>query len=164
MKSKIVLTCLLAIFMIECKTPRNLPTYDKLSVNEFGAYIKVIHRTSYDIEGELIAIDSNTIVVLNEEDSNCVAIPVTEVKRFKLICAKQKRYGWSIPLGLGLPFIHGAYSLLTFPLHLIVTISVTATGQRAFKYKDEELNYKKLSMFARFPQGIPENLSLTKIK
>lgn len=67
-------------------------------------------------------------------------------------------------MGMLLPFIHGAISIFTLPIHLIVTITATATGENAFKYSDKNMTYDKLRMFARFPQGIPPNIKLANIK
>jgi len=164
MKTNIALIGLLIICFGSCTTPRYLPSSDKIDVNEFGSYIKIIHNTSSNIDGELIAIDSTKIVVLTEETKKCVTIPVSEVKRFSLLYAKPKHYGWTIPLGLVLPFIHGAFFLFTFPIHLIVTVAVTARGENAFKYSDKNITYDKLRMFARFPQGIPTNIDIASIK
>jgi hypothetical protein len=164
MKTKIALIGLLIIFFSSCTSPRYLPTSDKIDVNEYGSYIKISHKTTSNIDGELIAIDSNKIIVLTEDTKKCVAVPVSEVKHFSLRYAKSKHYGWSIPLFAVYPFMHGWYSIFTMPIHLIVTISVTASGESAFKYSDKNMTYEKLRMFARFPQGTPPNVDLTSIK
>jgi len=164
MKTKIALIGLLIIFFSSCSSPRYLPSSDKIDVSEYGSYIKIIHKTAPNIDGELIAIDSNKIVVLTEETKKCMTVPVSEVKHFSLRYAKSKHYDWTIPLFVVLPFIHGAYSIFTMPIHLIVTISVTASGDNAFKYSDKKMTYDKLRMFARFPQGIPPNIDLASIK
>jgi hypothetical protein len=164
MKTNIALIGLLIILFSNCTSPRYLPSSDKIDVNEYGSYIKIIHKTASNMDGELIAIDSNKIVVLTEETKKCMTVSVYDVKRFKLRYAKPKHYGWTIPTFLVYPFIHGLLSIFTMPIHLIVTISVTASGEMAFKYSDKEMTYEKLRMFARFPQGIPSNIVLASIK
>jgi hypothetical protein len=67
-------------------------------------------------------------------------------------------------VGFLLPFIHGWYSIFTIPIHLIVTISVTASGENAFKYNNKKMTYEELKMFARFPQGIPPDIDLANVK
>jgi hypothetical protein len=164
MKTNIALLGLLIIIFSSCSSPRYLPSSSKIDVNEYGSYINIIHKTASNIDGELIAIDSNKIVVLTEETKKCMTVSVNDVKHFKLIYAKPKHYGWTIPAFLVYPFIHGAYSIITMPIHLIVTISVTASGERAFMYSDKNMTFEKLKMFARFPQGIPLNIDLASIK
>lgn len=164
MKTNITLIVLLIIIFSSCSSPRYLPSSSEIDVNEFGSYIKIVHKTASNIDGELIAIDSNSIVVLTEEIKKCFTVSLNDVKRFKLRYAKPKHYGWTIPVFLVYPLIHGFYSILTIPIHLVVTISVTASGENAFKYNDKNMTYNKLRMFARFPQGIPQNVDLASIK
>jgi hypothetical protein len=164
MKTKIFIIGLIVIAISSCSSPKYLPSSDKIDVNEYGSYIELLHMNRSMIDGELIAIDSNQIVILTDKEKTCVTVPVSEVKRFSLEYAKPKHYGWSIPVGLVLPFIHGWYSILTIPIHLIVTISVTASGERAFKYNNKKMTYDELRMFARFPQGIPPGIDLASLK
>ena len=166
MKNNIILTFLLAIIMSSCISSRygNLPSSDMIDINQNGSYFQVIRKTKEDIDGELIAIDSNKIIVLSRASNKCMIVPLNDVKRFKIQYAKPKNYGWTVPMGLVLPFINGGYSVLTFPIHLIVTISVTAGAEKAFTYNDKNITYTELKMFARFPQGVPSNIDIAKIK
>jgi hypothetical protein len=164
MKTKIIISGLFAISISSCTSPRYLPSSDKIDVNEYGSYIKIIHKTASNIDGELIAIDSNKIVVLTEETKKCVTVPITDVQSFKLRYAKPKHYGWTIPVYTLATIGHGLFLIFTAPINLIVTISVTASGEIAFKYSDKNMTYDKLKMFARFPQGIPTNIDIASIK
>lgn len=164
MKTKIIIAGLLAIIMSSCSSPGYLPSSDKIDVNQNGSYINIMLKTTKGIYGELIAIDSNNIVVLSETTSKCQSVSINDVKRFKLQYAKPKHYGWTIPVGILLPLIHGWYSAITIPVHLIVTISVTSGGEKAFKYSEKNMTYDNLKMFARFPQGIPPNIDLASIQ
>jgi hypothetical protein len=115
------------------------------------------------IDGELIAIDSNKIVVLSSTEKKCLLVSVKEIKRFTLQYAQPKQYGWTIPVFLLSTISHGFFSIFTVPVNLIVTISSTSSGNSAFKYKSKSMNYQKLKMFARFPQGIPSNIPIESI-
>jgi hypothetical protein len=164
MKTKIIIIGLITILFGSCTSPRYLPSSDKIDVNEYGSYISITQRTASNIDGELIAIDSSKIVVLAEETTKCVTVPITDVQRFKLRYAKPKHYGWTIPVYTLATIGHGLLLIFTAPINLIVTISVTASGESAFKYSDKNMTYDKLKMFARFPQGIPTNIDLESIK
>jgi len=163
MKTNISIIALFLVLLNSCTTPSYLPSSDQIDVNEYGSHIRF--RTAYsDIEGELIAIDSTEITVLLAEKRTCVTFPLNEVKLFKLTYAQPKHYGWTIPVYTLATIAHGLVAGITAPVNLIVTISVTASGENAFAYSDKNMTYEKLRMFARFPQGIPPNIDLESIK
>ena len=164
MKNKIILTGLLAIIISSCTSPRYLPSSDKIDINQNGSCINIIPKTTANIDGELIAIDSNKIVVLSEATNKCMTVQINDVKRFTLRYAEPKHYGWTIPVYTLATIGHGALLILTAPINFIVTILVTASGENAFQYSDKNMTYDKLKMFARFPQGIPPNIDLASIK
>ncbi len=164
MKNKIILTGLLIFILSSCSSLIYLPSSEKINVNENGSFIRINSQTKSSIEGELISIDSNNIIILNAKKNLCETIPLKDVNRFNLRYAKPKHYGWTIPTAIILPAIHGVYSLFTIPINLIVTISVTSSGENAFTYNKKNITFDKLKMFARFPQGLPSNIDIANIK
>jgi hypothetical protein len=163
MKTNNAFVGLLFLFLCSCASPKYLPSSSKIDVNQYGSYIKITQKKASNIDGELIAIDSNKIIILTNRTKKCVKVPMSDIKRFKLRYAKPKHYGLTIPASLALPLIHGWFSILTIPINLLVTISVSAGGERAFLYNDENMTYDKLKMFARYPQGLPPNIALESI-
>ena len=163
MKTNTAYIGLLILFLCSCASPNYLPSSSQIDVNQYGSYIKITQKKASNIDGEFIAIDSNKIIVLTEGTQKCVKVAISDIKHFKLRYAKPKKYGLSIPAALALPFMHGFYSVLTLPIHLLVTISVTAAGEKAFKYSDKNMTYDKLKMFARYPQGLPPNIALESV-
>jgi hypothetical protein len=164
MRNKIIIIGLIAIIFSSCISPSYLPSSDNIDINKYGSYIKITRQSNANIDGELIAIDSNKIVVLSESENECLTVPITEVKQFKLRYAKPKNYSWSIPAYTFFTLMHGLLLIFTAPINLIVTISVKASGESAFRYSDKNMTYEKLKMFARFPQGIPTNINMESIK
>lgn len=164
MKNKIALFGLLIIVFSSCTTTKNLPESNNIDINEYGSYINIKNNTKPNVEGELISIDTNNIIVLIKDNKKCIIIPVKEVKHFTLRYAKPKHYGWTIPTFGIYPLIHGFFSIFTIPIHVIVTTAVTLSGENSFKYSDRNMTYDKLKMFARFPQGIPPNIDIARIK
>jgi hypothetical protein len=155
------------LFCIGCAVPPNVPHYKKLSENTYGSYVQVEKFNNQEMAGELIAVDSLKMIVLigmELHQPSCVSIPVKDIKHFRLRYAEPRQFGWTIPLLAASTFLHGYFLLFTFPLNLLVTIPVTIGGANAFTYKDKDINLKQLTMFARFPQGIPEGVSLSMIK
>lgn len=141
-----------------------MPTSDKIDVNQYGSYIKIISGSNSKIDGELIAIDSHKIIVLTADSNKCSTVFISDVKKFQLKYAKPKHYGHTIPVFLLSTISHGLGSIITFPVNLIVIVSVTAAGNRAFVYSDKRMTFSLLNMFARFPQGIPPGVDLVNIK
>lgn len=164
MTTKLTLFGLLFLFLCSCSSPHYLPRQQHIDLNTYGSYIKLTPLKGKKVVGELIAIDSTTIVVLLEEGNKCVVFPVNSVKKFKLHYAKARNYGWSVPVFLVYPLVHGFFSIFTVPLHIIVTTAVTASGKDAYTYSNKNMTYEDLRMFARFPQGIPEQIDLDSLE
>ncbi len=147
-----------------CGTTKNLPFSEDIDINEHGSFIKIYQKPS-SISGELISLDSNEMVVLTEKSAQCVIVPLKTVKKFKLIFANSKKYGWSVPLftiataPLGWIAVLGAT-----PVNIIVTTAVSESSNSAFTYKNKNISFEEMKMFARFPQGIPTNIKIDSIK
>lgn len=153
----------LILFLMGCSSPKYLPKPTGIDENPFGSYLKIFKYDLPPIKGELIAIENKTIIVLNENTNQLETIPFNEIKTFKLRYAKPKHYGWTIPIFLIYPFIHGYYSFFTIPVHLAATISLTILGENAYQYSDKNMTYDQMKMFARFPQGVPEYFTFQKL-
>jgi len=155
---------LLAIFITGCYTPNYIPSVESIDINQYGSYIKVSHIKVGTIDGELIALDSSSIIVLSESIRTCVKIPLKDINSFTLRYARPKNYAWSIPLFSLVSITHGFYGIISMPINLIITISESVGGNLEYRYNDKEISHKKLSMFARFPQGIPPNINIKMIR
>jgi hypothetical protein len=166
MINKLAIIGCIVLLMSSCASRKAyLPDAETANTNAYGSFIKVKRYSTYtNVKGELIALDSSSIIVMDEKLDQCVRIPIEDIFEFKLRYANSRQYGWSIPFAGILPFMHGFYSLLTIPTHLIVTIIVTSSGNRAYTYNSRVISYKELVMFARFPQGLPPNVDLSLIK
>jgi len=155
---------LFVIILSSCSTPKYLVSAENIDVNVYGSQIKISHKTLALIRGELIAIDSNSIVVLQEKANMCTSFKISDIKKFKLRYAKSKNYGWTVPIYTLATIGHGVFFLFTAPLNLITTISITVGANNAFVLSNKNLTYEDLRMFARFPQGIPSGVALSSIR
>lgn len=165
MGNKLIVFLFVSIIAGSCVTPvRYLPTSSTIDVNQYGSYIEVSAVNPPVVKGELIAIDSNTIVVLSEETSVCEIVDMYQVSSFKLRYANPKNYGWTIPTSVLASAVHGALGIITVPINLVVSIAVTAAGNRAFTYSEANMTFDKIRMFARFPQGMPPGINTSSIK
>jgi hypothetical protein len=145
-----------------CSSPKYVPSHADLVRSEHGALIRVFGHHA-NIEGELIAADLDKVTVLPFRGP-CITVPTSAMSGFVVRYARARHYGWTIPIGLLLPYIHGAFSIYTLPLHLIGTIPVTVAGEKSYRLTEKELSPDKLHLFARFPQGLPENVPLSRLR
>lgn len=150
--------------MSSCSSPRYLPAPDKIDINEYGSFIEIKGRSGNNLRGELIAIDSNHIVVLSEKLDTCVFFRIYDVSTYSLKYAKSKDYTWAMATFTGGSIIHGFGLIFTLPMNLAATSSIQAAEQNAYKYNDKLMSLDKLKMFARFPQGIPSSVNISSIK
>jgi hypothetical protein len=168
MKTNLIITGLfMAVIICSCSTPGYLPKSDDIDVNQYGSYITVLHKSGKYTRGELIAIDSNRLIILSSPGKNIPEtpeiVPIAGISHFSVKYAKPKHYGWSIPVYTLATIGHGVFLIGTAPINLIVTIAVTAGGENSFEYSEREMTYEKLKMFARFPQGIPPDVNIAGI-
>jgi hypothetical protein len=176
MANKIKLLVIFLLIMVSaCSYPGYLPKPDHIDINQYGSHIDLDLKRGYivdgelindDIDGELIALDSNYIYILGyiKSHKSIMKVPYSNVEKFNLRYAKSPDYSWTIPVYTLLTISHGIYLLLTAPLNLIITTSVTLSSNKSYQYNSNQISYNTLSRFARFPQGLPPGLNIKSIK
>jgi len=150
-----------------CYTPSYILDTEYIDQGVHGAYIKVYDaKAGKTIKGELIVADEKEIIVLEIKSNRAIISKINrdDVRYFRLKYAKSSDYSWTIPVYALLTLSHGWYSIITLPINLIVTISVTASGPKSLSYSDKTIAYSELKMFARFPQGFPDNVFIGDIR
>ncbi len=167
MKTKVsTLFLLISVLFSSCTRQKYLPNSKEIDVNQYGSYIEVYPLNETSVKGELISIDKVELMVLTKQDEKSIlkTIPIGRGLKFKLRYARGKRYGWTIPTYTALSFMHGWAAMFSLPVNLAVTILITNSGAQAFTYKNEDIRFEELQMFARFPGGIPEYIDRDKIQ
>lgn len=153
-----------------CASPKYLPAYDAVDMSEYGSRITVEKTAGQEIKGELIAIDSNSLIILADSNyikrmnSTIIIIPRDEVQKFRLRYARSKNFGWTIPFFGLATFSHGYYLVISAPVNLIITTAITVATASQFEYNEKEMTWERLKMFARFPQGIPPGINVNSLK
>ncbi len=166
MKTKSFALGLLSVAALNgCMTPRYVPKPQAIDTNHYGSYITIKGISGGTIRGELIAADTNQLVVLaSKGKAQWVAdVSVASIESFKLQYA-YANYGWTVPLYALSTISHGWYLLLMLPANLIVTSVATTNGKKHFQYTEKTIPYKDLAMFARFPQGLPPQIERLSIQ
>lgn len=171
MKTKLaIMLTVMASIVTGCRLPGYLPKPENLGTGTFGSRIILSCHDSPKMQGELIAADGEQLFILVEQDRQTrllSTVQLTEIKHFRLKYARpvsSTLYGPAIPILSALTASHGLWLIFSLPVNLLVTISVTASAARSFEYNDRNLPVSQLSLFARFPQGLPPGLSLVDFK
>lgn len=167
MKTNIVLYLLVTTILTNCYSPTYLPSYKKIDINPFGSFIIVNKTNRQHVYGELIAVDSNRIILLADINKKCLTINRNEIKYFSLQYAKIDN--WTGPLFTLLSLTHGVVIPITLPINIASTTSnpfkYTHYSNDTFNKKSKRnISYDQLKMFARFPQGIPPGIKLESVQ
>ena len=176
---KAVKIFLLLLILSSCAGSKVLPRYDSMNYNYYGAQIKANDRFGNALKGELIAANDSGIWVLQNFDKsevvswgfrdhreNLVKIDsshfyfmhLKDLETYRIKYARSKNYAKMMLLA-PITFAHGLISVISFPVNLIVTGSVSIAGSRAYQYNEFDLPKKDLHQFARYPSGLPEGLN-----
>ncbi len=153
---------------VSCSVPRGLPAPEELPYETKGAafYVKLHDGTEY--RGELIASDAVALYVLPEANqhpnrrrqTSVEQIPWDAIDNYRVYYAHGKSLALFPPLYAVMTLSHGWFSILTMPVNLIATITAHITSQHEHVLRKKDIAPEALSLFARFPQGIPPNVSL----
>jgi hypothetical protein len=162
-----ITACLfVAATLSSCSTSRKAPIDKEVGMDPYGSVIRIYGypKGTMWTQGELIAVQFMGLYMLEETSGKVIRIERTSIKRYDLYTAKSRSYAGFIPLSVALSVSQGVIGFITLPINLITTISVATSGSSRFTYTEEDVDYNKLYMFARFPQGLPPGIDLSKIK
>jgi hypothetical protein len=130
----------------------------------FGGWIEVDleERTRGAIDGELIAVQRDTVFVLVGQSTRprLVGVSTAEIRDLKLrgYDPKSSRYATWAVLGTLTTPSHGMFLAVSLPLWIIVGTASAAVQSQSADYRVPEVSLAELRVHARFPSGIPEGL------
>lgn len=169
---KINILLLFGVLMItSCSVmapPSFLPPRENVGRETTGALVTLRGHHYSSIEGELIAVSNDSIYLLVKSYTDtCGKVQVwskEEVVNYTIRYAIGKNYGWTIPVFTLLSLTHGVFALATLPMNWIVTGSLQSAAKKSVTFSKEQVGVEKLSMFARFPQGLPETVDRDQLR
>ncbi len=144
-----------------CISLKTVPIIDQLPIYVKGSTIIINRVGKSPVSGELIAVDEEEIIYLKDNSTQHIvtAIDTSKVKSVRVILSRatntkdlNKSESRLIPL---MTLGHGWWALFTLPINLVVISSANRK-----KYLVNINSLEELSKFARFPQGMPEGISL----
>ena len=158
-----------------CTTPRYLEGASTHHLSPHGSYLTVkvnpnINNTGTNngtsFKGELIQIDDINLYLLteNKEKKEITTISLGDIKKYSLRYARAKSYGWTIPLYTAFTLSHGLFLIFTLPINLIATTWIFVNANNDYLFTSKDLKIEELYKYARFPQGLPEGVSLEELK
>ena len=127
---------------------------------------KVNDSIPQSFKGELIAVDSASIIVKNTYDNKIHSYPKEKIKKLHVFLSTfvnelEPKHKVLYFVNGVLPLAHGWWMIITYPLNW------TATGVPAFSaYKMRypyEVTWNELYKFSRFPQGVPKQIELDQL-
>jgi len=155
-----------------CSFYENLQDEEDFIKSTKGSFIKVWASLGSDtaeseqIQGELIAIDSNKLYLLlsdYEVAAPCIAIERDKVYYFELYYAKPNTSFWTIPVFTAMTASHGIFSFITTPISGLVTSLTQAYIMRSSYSESNVMTIDELMPFARYPRGLPSGVRLEDI-
>jgi len=167
MKTKPAFLLLHALFVLllgSCQTAKYLPDSTEIGFGLYGGQVELRKTDKQFLTGELIALDSTSLLIRQDANKGCVQVPIAEVNNFTLRYARPKKYWWSVPVYTLVTLSHGFFLVYSAPANAIATSTVAITGENAYQYSQKQLTYDQLRMFARFPQGMPPGVKPEELK
>ncbi|RPI75165.1 MAG: hypothetical protein EHM47_03365 [Ignavibacteriales bacterium] len=175
---KIFVIMYLSLFLIGCATtyaPGDwLPETEEVSRQAYGGWITIItypdtinsEEKWFQYGGEFISTDKNNVYLLYD---TVYTIPKNNILKVTLELDEKSsvEYGlWTFG-GTVSTISNGYYLIFTAPFWLLTGIPATVGESNRDRYEAEnpDLNYwTSVQKFARFPQGLPDNIELKDLK
>lgn len=161
------LLCLLPLLVASCAVPVSyLPEHDMIGEEYYGGYIEIKTLSGSDYAGELIAVQDTVLIVREEimDISSSFLVAKSNIKSYSIRYANGKEYGWHVLLYTLGTVSHGLWLIFSAPVNLIATGIIAADASIAYQQDDRTLSYQDLAQFARFPQGLPEGITIDMVK
>jgi len=133
-----------------------LPEPEDAGQEGFGAWIEVERVGQPRVEGEFIAVDDETVYVLDAKGA-LIDIPRAQVTKAKLATYESQADligGWAT-LGTLSTLSHGFILIISAPVWIVAGgLTARAVSEEPLEHAPWQ-DWAKLRRFARFPQGLP---------
>jgi hypothetical protein len=144
-----------------------LPIASQARQEAFGGWIEVKYgpgEEEKEVKGELIAVEEDSLFALSE--IGFVSIAAGDISRATLRAYDSKHGAlatWTL-LGTLSTASHGIILIASAPIWILWGSLTTAAASHAPEVKYKEASWDELSKYARFPQGMPEELDRSHLK
>ncbi|MBV6440743.1 MAG: hypothetical protein DYG98_14995 [Haliscomenobacteraceae bacterium CHB4] len=161
----------MALFSFACSAPEYLPRPQKLAYHVKGFYIEETKDGESNMLGEIIEVNTNEIKVLPVTKVGGIrTIPKSSIPNADIVISLTSNNPEGIATWAGLinlaPLGHGYFFIFSVPVNLAATIPVANNATKStyrVRYP-QDISWDEMKKFARFPQGIPENVKPEELK
>ena len=164
MKNYIILLFTASV-LLGCSSPKHVTTPQNLKYKVNGFYAKVdVNGSNKDVSGEIIEVSKNEIKLLQEGTLQSLQKDIVKscVISVSLTVNNPKKINTWASLVNVASLGHGVFGIITLPVNIGTTAGITKS-KYALKYPDN-ISWDELYKFARFPQGIPNNIDAKTIR
>ena len=129
----------------------------------YGGWVELLVTGGARVDGELIAVTADSVWVLGTAS---VVVPVANVRQGKLTTVQSEVGNVAGATGLGVvsTISNGILLVFTMPLWIIVGTAAGSSQSYAPERRVPPLHWAELNGFARFPQGLPDGVSLASLR
>lgn len=143
--------------------PKGINPVGKNKTDPYGATMKVSPKSTKTIIGELIAVNGDSLYLLGA-NNQIMRYHIKDIRTYVVYYGTPERtLGWTYALLPAISISHGFWMILSIPINLIFAGGITNDVKQDMIYTNRELPIDKLSIMARFPQGLPPSVSLNEI-
>ncbi len=169
---KIILLSVISILFLTCKQNKYIPDAGNFKDHMKGMQIRATLLDNSVIEGEILAINELEIYLLSTKKGRINhIIPRKEIKRAKIKIYNKSKTNQLKQLKTisTLNYLsilgHGFVATLSFQINLLVNSIVVgnAAGYNYITYPNN-ISWREINKFSRFPQGIPAEVWMDDIE
>lgn len=165
--SYINIIAVVLLFLSSCAYPKYLTEGQDLRISHYGSYVSVYLNNQHSINGELLSVDSLSLIVLTpkkiKEKEHSIIIPLEKLKKIKVQYAKSAEISPFL-----ITIIPSLFLYTLSPVFILTNITISTIGliipSSFYTFYLKKADYIKLKPFARFPQGIPSGIPIDSIK
>ncbi len=130
----------------------------------YGGWVELLVTGGARVDGELIAVTADSVWVLGR--TAVTVVPVASVRQGKLTTTNAEVGNIAGATGLGVvsTISNGLLLIFTAPLWIIVGTAAGSSQSYAPERRVPPLHWAELNGFARFPQGLPDGVSLASLR
>lgn len=158
------------LLLVSCKSPSYLTKPKDFKYHVKGLYFETEIVKNFKIIGEIIEVNDNEIKILPINSEKIIAIEKDRINSADIIVSltgnEVKKINILATVTALSTVPHGWFWAITLPISLTTSIATAQSAAKAtyrVKYPDD-IDWSNISKFARFPQGIPENIDINRIQ
>ena len=143
-----------------------LPKPAEAQAAAYGGWIELSYKqaTEQRADGELIAVSADSVWMLDQDQA--LVIPTVSIKQGKLTAYAAQKGPlalWTV-LGTLSTISNGWFLIFTAPMWIVGGSLSVGSESRAPERKSPQLSWEELAPYARFPQGMPEGIELSRLR